>query len=301
MSHGYGPAERDNKESARVVHRALELGVTLFDTADVYGPETNEELLGAALLGRRAEAVIATKCGLVLGPDGGLRPDGRPERLRRACEGSLRRLRTEVIDLYQLHRIDPAVPLLETWGALADLVRAGMVRALGISHATVAELTAAHNAFPISTVQYELSVWSTANRADILPWCRRNSVGFLAFSPIGRGYLTGTVTGAVLDADDSRLRDPRFDGAAMIANRTILDGLRRVGQRRGATTAQVAIAWTLAQGDDVVPIPGTRHLRWLNENAAAADVVLSAQDLAELDALPPSVGTKQWDFARSPA
>ncbi|KUL55258.1 aldo/keto reductase [Streptomyces sp. NRRL F-4489] len=299
MSYGYETGPRDDRESIRVIHRALDLGVNLFDTADVYGPFTNEELIGRALEHRRSEAVLATKCGMVAGPDGRFRRDGRPEHLRRACDASLRRLRTDTIDLYQLHRVDPAVPLAETWGALAELVTAGKVRALGISHATCAELDEIHAIFPLTTVQYELSVWAPQSKREILPWCRRNGVGFLAFAPIGRGFLSGRVSPDRLGAGDSRVRDPRFRAEAMRANEVILDGLRQVAARHGgATPSQVAIAWALAQGPDVVPIPGTRHLHWLEENVAAAGLRLSAEDLHRLDTLPAAVGEMHWDRLR---
>ncbi|MDX3195174.1 aldo/keto reductase [Streptomyces sp. MN03-5084-2B] len=299
MSHGYGPANRDDEESTRVIHRAIELGVTLFDTADVYGPFTNEYLLGRALRGHRDEVTIASKCGLVARADGKLSRNGRPESLRAACAGSLRRLRVDTIDLYQLHRVDPAVPLAETWGALADMVTEGKLRGLGISHATVEELDLIHAIHPLTAVQYELSILATDNLRDILPWCRANNVGFLAFAPIGRGFLSGKIASGGLVDGDSRIRDPRFEEEAMRANETILDGLRVVCARHGATPAQVAIAWTLAQGENVVPIPGTRKRRWLEENVAAAELRLSREDLAYLDGMPPAMGKMHWEAARS--
>ncbi|WP_051872240.1 aldo/keto reductase [Streptomyces sclerotialus] len=300
MSYGYGSGPRDDKESTRVIHRALDLGIDLFDTADVYGPFTNEELLGRALEHRDDEAVVATKCGMIARPDGKFVRNGRPEHLRRACEASLRRLRTDTIGLYQLHRVDPAVPLAETWGALGELVTEGKVRALGISHATCEELDEVHAVFPLTTVQYELSVWAPQNKRDILPWCRRNGVGFLAFAPIGRGFLSGTLTHEHLHTGDSRVRDPRFRAEAMRANEAILETLRAVADRHGdATPSQVAIAWALAQGPDVVPIPGTRHLHWLEENVAAAGLRLTEADLHQLDNLPTAVGEMHWDSFRN--
>ncbi|MGQ0838803.1 aldo/keto reductase [Actinokineospora sp.] len=298
MSHGYGPRDRDNDESIRVIQRALDLGVDLFDTADAYGPFTNELLLGQALGNRTHNAKIATKCGLVTAPDGTFRRDGRPEHLRAACDGSLRRLRVDAIDLYQLHRVDPKVPLSETWGALGELVAEGKVRALGISHATVDELDEVHAIWPITAVQYELSVWATGNRGDVLPWCRRNGVGFLAFAPVGRGYLSGKLGPSTLIDGDSRNRDPRFGAEAMHTNQTIVERLRSVGARHGATAAQVAIAWTFAQGPEVVPIPGTRRLQWLTENVAAADLRLTAADLRDIDELPAAMGEMSWDNTR---
>ncbi|MFI9841264.1 aldo/keto reductase [Nonomuraea sp. NPDC051941] len=298
MSHGYGPRQRDEETSKKVLLRAVELGIDLFDTADVYGPWSNEELIGETLRDHRDEVLIATKCGLVPGPDGKFSRNGRPEYLRAACEGSLRRLRTDVIDLYQLHRVDPEVPIEETWGALAELVTEGKVRALGISHATVEELALVHQVFPIAAVQYELSVWAKHNRDDILPWCRENGVGFLAFAPIGRGYLTGRLTNSALDRHDSRSGDPRFSAIAMAANHDIVAGLTAVAARHDATPAQVAIAWTLAQGDDIVPIPGTKTRRWLEENVAATQLRLTERDMREIEELPASVGHMSWDRAR---
>lgn len=301
MSYGYQPLEneqRDDEESVRVIHRAVDLGIDLFDTADVYGPFSNEELLGRALKPFAGRVRIATKCGLFSRPDGTFSRDGRPEHIHRACDASLRRLQVDTIDLYQLHRVDPAVPLADTWGALGELVTAGKVRGLGISHATAEELDLVQAIFPVTAVQYELSVWCTASRDDVLPWCRKNSAGFLAFAPVGRGFLTGMLNHARLAHDDSRSRDPRFSPDAMHANRTIIEGLRRIGDRHGAAPAQVAIAWVLEQGDNVVPIPGTRHLRWLEENAAAVELRLTATDLAEIDALPPAIGEMSWDDTR---
>ncbi|MGW4377198.1 aldo/keto reductase [Streptomyces albidoflavus] len=299
MSHGYGPESRDDEESARVLHRAVELGITLFDTADVYGPFTNEELLGRTLAPYGDAVRIATKCGLIALPDGKLTRNGRPEHLRAACEASLRRLGGEAIDLYQLHRIDPDVPAAETWGALGELVTEGKVRALGVSHATRDELDLLHRVFPLTTVQYELSVWATRSRDEILPWCHENGVGFLAFAPIGRGYLSGKIDAASLYAGDSRRRDPRFRAEAVRANGAILAGLREVGERHGATPSQVAIAWVLAQGPEVVPIPGTRRRHWLEENVAAATLQLTEDDLHQLDHLPTATGEMRWDSVRT--
>jgi aryl-alcohol dehydrogenase-like predicted oxidoreductase len=299
MSHGYSPRERDDAESIRVIHRALDLGVTLFDTADVYGPFDNEELLGRALGPHRHEVRVATKCGLVAGADGKLRRNGRPEYLRAACEGSLRRLGVEAVDLYQLHRIDPEVPLDDTWGALADLVTEGKVRALGISHATLDELEYMHALFPITAVQYELSVFATRSRDELLPWCRKHGVGFLAFAPVGRGYLSGKLPFSALRKDDSRSRDPRFAPEALRLNRAIVNGLRTIGARLDATAAQVAIAWVLAQAEFIVPIPGTRHQHHLEENVAAAELKLSADDLRQIAELPTPVGEMSWDTMRT--
>ncbi|MCW2616131.1 MAG: aldo/keto reductase family oxidoreductase [Frankiales bacterium] len=291
MSWAYGAAERDDAQSQEVVRRALDLGVTLIDTADVYGPFTNEELVGAALRGRRDQAVLATKCGLVVGPDGIVK-DGRPEHVRAAIDASLQRLGTDRVDLWQLHRVDPDVPVEETWGAMAEQVAAGKARYLGMSEVGVAGLEAAHAVHPVATVQSELSLWTRDPLAEVLPWCEANGVGFLPFSPLGRGFLTGTVSAGSFDDGDFRARNPRFTAEAMAANTALVDAVAVVADRVGATAAQVALAWVLAQGVTVVPIPGTKKVHYLEENAASADVVLSAQDLADLDALPAPVGAR---------
>ena len=291
MSWAYGAAERDDGASRAVVQRALDLGVTLIDTADVYGPFTNEELVGSALAGRRDEAFLATKCGLVAGPDG-IGRDGRPEHVRAALDASLRRLGTDRVDLWQLHRVDPEVPVAETWGAMAEQVAAGKARHLGMSEVGVAELDAAHAVHPVATVQSELSLWTRDPLAEVLPWCEANGAGFLPFSPLGRGFLTGTVTAGSFDATDFRAKNPRFTGEAMAGNAALVATVTAVADRLGATAAQVALAWVLAQGEQVVPIPGTKKQRWLEQNAAAADLVLAPADLAELDALPAPVGER---------
>lgn len=293
MSWGYGAAERDDAESLAVIRRALDLGVTLVDTADVYGPFTNEHLVGRALAGRRDEVVLATKCGLVADPKTGrMSRNGRPDHVRRACEASLRRLQTDRIDLYQLHRVDDEVPIEETWGAMAGLIAAGKVRALGLSEVTVAQTARAQHVFPVTSVQSELSLWTRDALADVLPWCRGHGVAFVAFAPLGRGFLTGTVSADAIASGDFRATNPRFRPAAMAANRPIVDRVRAVARRLGVTPAQVAIAWVLAQGEQVVPIPGTKKLRYVEENCAAADLHLGDTDLADLDALPPPVGAR---------
>jgi aryl-alcohol dehydrogenase-like predicted oxidoreductase len=281
-------------ESIRVIHRALDLGVTLLDTADAYGPFTNEELVGRALEGIRERAVLATKAGLVVGPNGGypMRNDGRPEHIREAVDGSLRRLRTDVIDLYQLHRIDPNVPLEESWGAMAGLVTAGKVRALGMSEASVEELQRAHPIHPVATVQSELSLWFAERLDDVVPWCAANDAAFIPFAPLGRGFLTGTMTTASTDPQDFRSSLPRFTQEAIEANQAIVDRVRAVADRHDATPAQIALAWVLAQGLHIVPIPGTRRLRHLEDNAAASKIHLPAEDLAELNDLPEVTGTR---------
>ena len=291
MSWAYGAAERDDEVSRTVLRRALDLGVTLIDTADVYGPFTNEELVGSGLHGRRDEAFLATKCGLVAGP-GGIGRDGRPEHVRAALDASLRRLGTDRVDLWQLHRVDPDVPVEETWGAMAEQVQAGKALALGMSEVGVAELEAAHALHPVATVQSELSLWTRDPLAEVLPWCQAHGAAFLPFSPLGRGFLTGTVTEGSFDEGDFRARNPRFTTEAMAANTALVDTVRTVAERRGATAAQVALAWVLAQGEHVVPIPGTKKLGYLEQNAASASVQLTADDLAELDALPAPVGAR---------
>jgi len=292
MSWAYGAAERDDAQSRQVLRRALDLGVTLIDTADVYGPFTNEELVGSGLRGRRDEAVLATKCGLVTGSDGTVGRNGRPEHVRAALDASLQRLGTDRVDLWQLHRVDPEVPVEETWGAMAESVAAGKARALGMSEVGVAELERAHAVHPVTTVQSELSLWTRDALPEVLPWCAANGAGFLPFSPLGRGFLTGTVTPGSFDANDFRARNPRFTDDAMAANAALVDVVRAVADRRGATPAQVALAWVLAQGEHVVPIPGTKKVHYLEQNAAAASVQLTDEDLAELDALPAPEGAR---------
>lgn len=294
MSHAYTPRERDDGESIRVIRRAVELGVRLFDTADVYGPWSNEELLGRAVRGLRDDVVLATKGGLVPHTGGRLSRDGSPAHIRRACEASLRRFGTDIIDVYQLHRVDPAVPVEETWGAMAELVTEGKVRALGISHGTVEELERAHAVHPVAVAQYELSVWAAYTCTDVLPWCAENGAAFLAFSPLGRGYLTGGLAGTAFGDDDSRCRDPRFTTEAMAANRGIVATLAAVARGHGVSQAQVALAWVRSRGEHVHPIPGTKKVRYLEENWAARTLRLSPDDLARLDALPVPRGHRRW-------
>ncbi len=287
MSFAYVDSASDD-DPVGVIGRALDLGVTMFDTADVYGPFTNEELLGRALEGRRAEATIATKVGLLVGPNGGypLSRDARPERIAEEVRGSLRRLRTDVIDLYYLHRIDDDVPLEDSWGAMASLVEAGLVRALGLSEVSIAELERAHAIHPVAAVQSELSLWTRDPLDEVTPWCADHGAVFVPFSPLGRGFLTGTIKSGGFDSSDFRSSNPRFTDEAIETNQEIVSVVRRVAERHDATPAQVAIAWTLAQGDHVLPIPGTKRLRYLEENLAAAALVLSEDDLAALDVVP---------------
>ena len=317
MSWAYSASRRDGAESLRTVRTALDHGVTLLDTADMYGPFTNELLLGRVLRERRAEAFVATKCGLLVGEQH-LVANGRPAYVRRACDASLRRLQTDTIDLYQLHRPDPEVPVEETWGAMAELVAAGKVRALGLCavgsggpgwaggqvrggrrrvrpYAEVLDqLSRVQQVFPVASVQAELSAWAREALDELLPWCTARGVGFLAAMPLGSGYLTGTLTpGQGFERDDLRAMHPRFTAEMMAANQPVVAGLRRVGARHGATPAQTALAWVLAQGPSVVPVPGAKTAAWAAENAAAADLRLTPDDLAEIDALPPARGS--WD------
>lgn len=277
-------------EARRVVDRALDLGVNLIDTADAYGP--NEELVGRLLARRRDEAVLATKVGLVLTGTDPITYDrnGRPEHIRSSCDASLARLGVEVIDLYQLHRVDPEVPVEETVGAMAELVAAGKVRAIGLSEVDVANLERATSVHPIRSVQSELSLWTRGALAEVVPWCTTREVAFLPYSPLGRGYLTGRLSADELTSADFRSGLPRFEREAMEANRRIVDGIAGVARRHDATNAQVALAWLLAQSPMIIPIPGTKQVAYLEENAAAADLSLTDEDLADLAALPEPVG-----------
>ncbi|TXS57045.1 aldo/keto reductase [Streptomyces sp. t39] len=310
MSWAYTGSEQRGERSLRAVHAALDAGTTLLDTADMYGPFTNELLLGRALRQRRGDAFLSTKVGLLLG-DQHMVANGRPGYVRRACDASLRRLQTDVIDLYQLHRADPEVPVEETWGAMAELVSAGKVRALGLCavgagarrrsgadphEQTVRQLERVQQVFPVSAVQAELSVWAPEALRRLLPWCEARGVGFLAAMPLGSGFLTGTLTpGQGFEADDARARHPRFTAEMMAANQPVVAGLRRVAARHGpgTTPAAVALAWVLRQGRHVVPVPGTKRPEWAVQNAKAAALTLTDADLAEIAALPAALGS--WD------
>ncbi|MGW0560781.1 aldo/keto reductase [Streptomyces sp. NPDC003016] len=308
MSWAYTGSQQRGDRSLRTVHAALDQGTSLLDTADMYGPFTNELLLGRVLRERRADAFVSTKCGLLVG-DQHIVANGRPGYVRRACDASLRRLQTDVIDLYQLHRPDPEVPVEETWGAMADLVGAGKVRALGVCAVgarasrrsgarmhdeTIRQLERVQQVFPVSAVEAELSVWSPEALASLLPWCEARGVGFLAAMPLGNGFLTGTLKpGQGFEPDDVRARHPRFTAEMMAANQPVVAGLRRVAGRHGATPAQVALAWVLACGRHVVPVPGTKRERWAVQNARAAALRLTAEDLAEIAGLPSARGS--WD------
>ncbi|MEC4016236.1 aldo/keto reductase [Streptomyces sp. H27-D2] len=322
MSWAYTASQQDGESSLRTVRAALDRGPVLLDTADMYGPFTNELLVGRALRERRADAFISTKCGLLVG-DQHIVANGRPGYVKRACDASLRRLGTGTIDLYQLHRADPEVPIEETWGAMAELVAAGKVRALGLCAVgaraqfrtgkgpgrvgagagragarmhdnTLRQLERVQQVFPVSSVQAELSVWSTDALGALLPWCEARGIGFLAAMPLGNGFLTGTLKpGQGFEPEDVRARHPRFTAEMMAANQPIVAGLRRIAERRSVTTAQVALAWVLAQGRHVVPVPGAKKERWVRENTDAARLVLSAGELSEIAALPHAVGS--WD------
>ena len=295
MTWAYDPSGRDDATSVEVIRTALDLGVTLIDTADIYGPYSNEELVGAALAGPyRERAVLATKVGLVPGEgDERVVRNGRPEHVRRSIDESLRRLGTDHVDLYQLHRVDPEVPIEETWGALAEAVTAGKARRIGLSEVGVEEIKRAQAVHPVASVQSELSLWTRDALAEVLPYTEQQGIAFLPFSPLGRGFLTGRFTSTDdLPADDFRRALPRFQQDALASNRAIVDAVAQIAGRLGATSAQVALAWVLAQGRHVLPIPGTKTPKYLADNAASADLTLNAEDLAELDALPAPTGER---------
>ncbi|WP_034087083.1 aldo/keto reductase [Streptacidiphilus albus] len=300
MTHAYDPNGRDDEASVAVLRQAVDLGVTLIDTANVYGPYTNESLVGRALGGGlRDQVVLATKVGLT--QEGGdslahgaqLVRNGRPEHVRASIDDSLRRLGTDHVDLYQLHRVDPEVPIEETWGALAEVVAAGKALRIGLSEVSVEEIRRARAVHPVASVQSELSLWTRDVLAEVLPYCEREGIAFLPFSPLGRGFLAGRFSSvADLPAEDWRSTLPRFQAEALAANQALVETVRAVAERHGATPAQVALAWVVAQGNRVVPIPGTKTPKYLLDNVAAADLDLTAADLAELDALPAPTGDR---------
>jgi len=286
MSAFYGGA--DEAQSIAVIHRALDLGVTLFDTAEMYGPHTNEVLLGKALKGRRDEAFIATKFGINRQPDGSAITDGSPANVRRAVEGSLSRLGVDHIDLYYQHRIDPDTPIEETVGAMAELVKEGKVRFLGLSGAAPATLRRAHAEHPITALQTEYSLWSRDPEDELLGVVRELGIGFVPYSPLGRGFLSGEIKSIDdLAPDDFRRTNPRFAGDNFQKNLDLVDAVGAIAADKGVTAAQLALAWVLAQGEDLVPIPGTRRIATLEQNAAAADIVLTPDDLARIEAVFP--------------
>jgi aryl-alcohol dehydrogenase-like predicted oxidoreductase len=290
MSQSYGPG--DDEESIRTLHRAIGLGVTLFDTADVYGRGANETLVGRAIRERRQDLVLATKCGIVPGPGGPTGVDGSPAHVRESCDASLRRLQVEVIDLYYLHRVDPKVPIEDTVGAMAELVAQGKVRFLGLSEAAPSTIRRAYAVHPITALQSEYSLWFREPEERVLPTCRELGIGFVPFSPLGRGFLSGRVTNVdTLSPDDMRRRVPRFQGENLDKNLKLVNWLAQMAVKKGVTAPQLALAWLLAKGQDIVPIPGTKRRRYLEENVAAADTRLSERDVADLElAFAPDAG-----------
>jgi aryl-alcohol dehydrogenase-like predicted oxidoreductase len=288
MSEFYGPS--DDMESIATIHRALELGVTLLDTADMYGPFTNEELVGRAIRGRRDRVVLATKCGIVRDPTNktlrGI--DGSPAYIKEACDASLRRLGVDHVDLYQLHRVDPVTPIEESVGAMADLVRAGKTRAIGLSEASAATLRRAQKVHPLASVQSEYSLWSRDPEDEVLPACRELGIGFLAYSPLGRGFLTGQIKRFDdLARDDYRRFSPRFQGENFEKNLALVARVEEIAGAKSCTPSQLALAWLLAQAPFVVPIPGTKRRTYLEENVRGVDVKLTREDLLRIDEVAP--------------
>jgi len=300
ISGSYGTP--DEAAGIRTIHRALELGVNFLDTADVYGPYTNEALVGRAIRGRREEVVLATKCGFVSsGATGANAVDGSPEHIRAACEASLERLGTSFIDLYYLHRVDPKVPIETSVRAMAELVAEGKVRHLGLSEVHPNTLRRAHRVHPITAVQSEYSLWTRDPEGGVLDTCRELGIGFVPFSPLGRGFLSGTVRNLDgLPSQDFRRDLPRFQGENLTRNLALVDRLAGVARARGCTSAQLALAWLLSRGPEIVPIPGTKHPRYLEENVAAADLELSSKDLEAVESAvrPDSVAGPRYSPAR---
>ena len=301
MSEFYGTT--DEQEAVRTIHRALDLGVTLLDTADMYGPFTNERLVGGAIAGRRDEVVLATKFGNVRDAQDPTRRrvDGSPDYVRKACDASLQRLGVDHIDLYYQHRVDQSVPIEDTVGAMAELIQAGKVRRLGLSEASASTVRRAQAVHPITALQTEYSMWTRHIEDEILPTIRDLGIGLVPYSPLGRGFLTGTITSIdVLAADDFRRMNPRFAEDALQANLSLVEQVRAIAERKGVTAGQLALAWVLAQGQDVVPIPGTKRVRYVEENIAAASVTITADELAELEAAFPAdavVGERYPDMS----
>jgi aryl-alcohol dehydrogenase-like predicted oxidoreductase len=299
MSTAYGPA--DDVESTSTLNRALDLGVGFLDTADMYGWGHNEELLAEVLRSRRDEVQLATKFGNVIDDDGVRGIDGSPEHVRRACDASLKRLGVEVIDLYYQHRVDPDVAIEETVGAMSELIDAGKVRYLGLSEASSETIERAHAVHPISALQSEYSLWTRDVESGVLPTCRSLGIGFVPYSPLGRGFLTGAITSADdLAPDDWRHRHPRFQEGNIERNRELVDRIEELAAAKGVSTSELALAWVMARGDDVVPIPGTRRIKNLESNVRATDVDLSDDDLSALDeAAPPgaAAGSRYPDMS----
>jgi aryl-alcohol dehydrogenase-like predicted oxidoreductase len=286
MSQSYGSG--DDQESVATIHRALDLGMTFLDTADVYGPYTNERLVGRAIAGRRDEVVLATKFGNQRLDDGRRVVNGKPDYVRQACDASLERLGVDHIDLYYQHRVDRSVPVEDTWGAMAELVQAGKVRHLGISEAAPATVRRAHAVHPVSAGQYEWSLFTRDLEDEVLPALRELGIGVVAYSPLGRGFLSGRITSPDdFGEDDFRRNHPRFTGENFARNLELVDRVRELAASKGATPSQLAIAWVLAQGDDVVPIPGTKRRSYLEENLGALDVELTPEDLAAIEEVTP--------------
>jgi len=291
MSEFYGAADED--ESIATIHRALDLGVDFLDTADMYGPFTNEQLVGRAIAGRRDEVVLATKFGNARGPNGewlGIRGDA--DYVRQACDASLERLGVDYIDLYYQHRVDRSTPIEETVGAMAELVEAGKVRYVGLSEASPDTIRRAHATHPISALQSEYSLWSRDPEEDALPTVRELGIGFVAYSPLGRGFLSGAIRSLEdLAEDDYRRRNPRFQGANFQRNLDLADAVRAIADEKGVMPSQLALAWVLSRGDDVVPIPGTKRRQYLEENAGGADVQLTSEELQRIESAFPKGAT----------
>lgn len=300
MSDFYGPAE--DARSIEVIHRALDLGINFFDTADMYGVGRNEQLVGRALRDRRDKAVIATKFGNVRVEDGSyLGIDGSPAYVRKACEASLRRLGVDVIDLYYQHRVDPRTPIEDTVGAMAELVREGKVRYLGLSEAAPDTIRRAHKVHPVTALQTEYSLWSRDAEEDLLPLCAELGITYVAYSPLGRGFLTGAIRSIDdLAPDDWRRNNPRFQGENFQKNLQLVDAVQEMARARGCTPAQLALAWVLARPEGIIPIPGTRRIERLEENIGAVDVTLTREELDRLDAIAPvgvAAGTRYPEAA----